>query len=103
MGQHVERFAQLLPNAHVIFEYLHPDLVYERVHDGTADFGLVSFPRKSRELIALPWRDEEMVLTCHPGHSLSQNLAVTPAMLEGLRFVSFALRLVIRRHIDRLL
>jgi DNA-binding transcriptional LysR family regulator len=103
MGQRVERFAQLLPNAHVHIEYLHPDLVYERVHDGTADFGLVSFPRKSRELTALPWRDEEMVLACHPDHPLGGNLAVTPAMLDGQRFVGFARGLVIRRRVDRFL
>ena len=103
MGQHVERFAQLLPNANVHFEYLHPDLVYERVHDGTADFGLVSFPRKSRELTALPWRDEVMVLTCHPSHPLGRNLAVTSAMIDGQRFVGFARGLVIRRQVDRFL
>jgi DNA-binding transcriptional LysR family regulator len=103
MGQLVERFAQLLPNTHVHIEYLHPDRVYERVHDGTADFGLVSFPRKSRELTALPWRDENMVLVCHPSHALSRNVAVTPAMLAGQRFVGFARGLVIRRRVDRFL
>jgi DNA-binding transcriptional LysR family regulator len=103
MGQLVERFAELQPNANVHIEYLHPDRVLERVHDGTADFGLVSFPRKSRELTALPWRDEEMVLTCHPGHPLGRALAVTPAMLDGQRFVGFARGLVIRRQVDRFL
>jgi len=103
MGQHVERFAQLQPNARVQVEYLHPDRVYERVHDGTADFGLVSFPRKSRELVAVPWRDEDMVLVCHPNHPLAQNLAVRPALLDGQRFVAFARGLVIRRQVDRFL
>src|SRR5262245_6701777 len=69
MGQQVQRFQQLYPNAHVHLSYLHPDRVYEQVYDGTADFGLLSFPRKSRELIAVPWRDEEMVVTCHPNHA----------------------------------
>jgi DNA-binding transcriptional LysR family regulator len=103
MGQHIERFAQLQPNARVHIEYLHPDRVYERVHDGTADFGLVSFPRKSRDLTAIPWRDEEMVLTCHPSHPLARNLAVTPEMLNGQRFIGFARGLVIRRKVDRFL
>jgi DNA-binding transcriptional LysR family regulator len=103
MGQHVERFVQLQPNARVHIEYLHPDRVYEQVHDGTADFGLVSFPRKSREMMALPWRDEAMVLACHPSHPLAHNLAVTPAQLSGERFVGFAKGLVIRREVDRFL
>jgi DNA-binding transcriptional LysR family regulator len=103
MGQHIERFAQVQPNAHVRIEYLHPDRVYEQVHDGTADFGLVSFPRKSRELIAVPWRDEEMVLTCHPGDPLAHHLGVTPAALDGQKYVGFARGLVIRRQVDRFL
>src|SRR5262245_18363041 len=103
MGQHIERFAQLHPNAHIHIEYLHPDRVYEQVHNGTADFGLVSFPRKSRELVALPWRDEAMVLTCHPEHALAHNLAVMPAMLADQKYIGFARGLVIRRHVDRFL
>ena len=45
MGSFVERFERLDPSAKVQVEYLHPDQVYERVHEGIADFGLVSFPR----------------------------------------------------------
>src|SRR3954464_11492798 len=61
MNQYVERFTAGHAAEHVHIEYLHPDRVYEKVLDGTADLGLVSFPKKSRELAVLPWRDEEMV------------------------------------------
>jgi DNA-binding transcriptional LysR family regulator len=103
MGDYVERFSQQQPHARVHIAYLHPDQVYERVHEGTADFGLVSFPRKSRELVSLPWRNEEMVLVCHPTHPLARNLAVMPAQLNGEKFVGFARGLVIRREMDRFL
>lgn len=103
MGQYVEQFAALHPGAKVHVEYLHPDRVYERVLEGTADFGLVSFPRKARELIVLPWRTEEMVLTCAPGHELATHKAVRPAQLQGAKFVGFDKDLVIRRHVDRFL
>jgi DNA-binding transcriptional LysR family regulator len=103
MHQYVERFALVQPGARVHIEYLHPDRVYAEVLDGTADFGLVSFPRKSRELKTLPWRDEEMVLTCAPGHALARNLAVEPRHLQGLRYVGFDRDLVIRRKVDRFL
>src|SRR5579864_8409106 len=49
MGQFVERFKALAPKADVHIEYLHPDRVYEKVLKGTADLGLVSFPRRLRE------------------------------------------------------
>src|SRR3712207_5215817 len=49
MGKYVERFTAEHPNVRVHVDYLHPDRVYERVLDGAADFGLVSFPRRSRK------------------------------------------------------
>jgi DNA-binding transcriptional LysR family regulator len=103
MGQYVERFAALQPNAHIHIEYLHPDRVYERVRAGTADFGLVSFPRKSRELLTLPWREEAMLLACAPGHELANGNAVRPDQLAGVRYVGFDKELVIRRKVDRFL
>jgi DNA-binding transcriptional LysR family regulator len=103
MHQVLERFEAQQPRARVHIEYLHPDRVYAEVLAGIADFGLVSFPRKSRELKALPWRDEEFVLTCAPAHPLARNLAVEPRHLQGLRYVGFDRGLTIRRKVDRFL
>jgi DNA-binding transcriptional LysR family regulator len=103
MGQYIERFALQQPNVKVLMEYLHPDQVHTRVLEGTADFGLVSFPRKSRELAVLPWREEEMVLACSPQHALAANQAVKPAQLAGEKYIGFTRELIIRREIDRFL
>jgi len=103
MGQFIEHFKVLQPNGEVQIEYLHPDRVYEKVIGGTADFGLVSFPRRLRELTALRWRDEDMVLACSPRHRLARHLLVPPAELQGERYVGFDRGLVIRREVDRFL
>jgi DNA-binding transcriptional LysR family regulator len=103
MGQYVERFEEKNRHARVHIDYVHPDQVYQRVHDGTADFGLVSFPKPSRELAVLSWRDEEMVVACPPGHPLASLPAVSPIRLDGERFVAFHHGLVIRREVDRFL
>jgi DNA-binding transcriptional LysR family regulator len=103
MGQFVERFVARHPNVKIHVDYLHPDRVYERVLDGTADFGLVSFPRRSRELEAQVWREEEMVLTCAPSHPLANQKAVAPAQLVGTKYIGFDKDLVIRREVDRCL
>src|SRR5947209_6329490 len=103
MGQCVERFKARHPQVKVHVEYLHPDVVYEKVLAGSADLGLVSFPRKSRELAVQPWREEEMVLACPPGHRLARSRAVRPDQLAGEAFVAFARGLVIRREVDRFL
>ena len=103
MGKHVERFQTVYPQARIHVEYLHPDRVYERVLDGTVDFGLVSFPRKLRELVAHSWRDEEMVLACAPRHALAGRLLVKPGDLEGEKYIGFDRELVIRKEVDRFL
>jgi DNA-binding transcriptional LysR family regulator len=103
MGNLVHRFKAQHANARIQIDYLHPDEVYERVSEGTADFGLVSYPRRSRELLVLPWREEEMVLACSPRHRLAGRASVGPAELAGEKFISFDKNLMIRRGVDRFL
>jgi DNA-binding transcriptional LysR family regulator len=103
MGQYVQRLVAEDPAVQVHIEYLHPDRVYEKVLDGTADLGLVSFPRASSKLDALPWREEEVVVVCPPRHPLAQQLAVPLEALARQKFVHFERDLVIRKKIDRYL
>jgi DNA-binding transcriptional LysR family regulator len=103
MDQLVKRFEAEQENVKVQLEYLHPDRVYERVLDGTADLGLVSFPRRSAKLMTVPWREEEMVLACAPSHPLARERSVRPANLEGERYIHFDRGLGIRRVVDRFL
>jgi DNA-binding transcriptional LysR family regulator len=103
MGQFVERFTSRYPYARVQIDYLHPARVSEKVLDGTADLGLLSFPPKSRELRALPWREEEMLLTCSPQHPLARYSAIRPEQLKGVKYVGFSRDLTIRRRVDQFL
>jgi DNA-binding transcriptional LysR family regulator len=103
ISHYLERFRTQHPHARVHMEYLHPDRVYEQVRTGAADLGLVSFPRKTRELTTLPWREEEMVLTCSPQHRLAPLARVKPAQLTAEKFIHFAKELVIRRKVDQFL
>jgi DNA-binding transcriptional LysR family regulator len=103
MGHYVERIKAMQPHTTVHVEYLHPDRVVEKVLDGTADIGLVSFPRRTRLLEAQPWREEEMVLACAPQHPLAQAKTVRPVQLDGVPFIGFDRNLTIRREVDRFL
>ena len=108
MGQYVDRFRASVPGAEVELEYMHPDRVYEHVLSDQADLGLISFANPGRELTAIPWRSEPMVVACLPSHRLAQRLAsrktgIDPAALAGERFVSFDRGLTIRRETDRFL
>jgi DNA-binding transcriptional LysR family regulator len=103
MDQFVQRFQALLPRAQVRIDYVHPDRVYERVMDGTADLGLVSYPKKTPHLVAVNWREEEMVLACAPKHPLASRLALPIEALDGQRYVHFARNLGVRRRVDKFL
>src|SRR3954452_2084351 len=56
--QYVERFERQHAHVKVHIDYVHPDQVYERTQQGSCDLGLVSYPRPSRDLTVLPWREE---------------------------------------------
>ena len=103
MSQNVERFQTEHPHAKVHFDYLHPHQVYEHVQDGTADLGLVSFPGRLKGLTVLPWREEEMVVACSPGHPLARRQVVAPRQLEGAKYIAFDTGLDIRREVDHFL
>jgi len=103
MSQYVQRFVAQQPGVQINIEYLHPDRVTERVLDGTADFGLISFPEATRKLAAVPWREEEMVVACPPPHPFVTAGSVKISQLEGQKYVGFDKDLVIRRKVDRFL
>jgi DNA-binding transcriptional LysR family regulator len=103
MSQYVERFHAEHPAADVRLEYLHPTQVIEAVRSGDAELGLISFPRKWTDLVAIPWREEEMVLAVHPEHPLAAQTDVLVGALDGARLIGFDPDLAIRRAIDRFL
>jgi DNA-binding transcriptional LysR family regulator len=103
MSQYVKTFEQRYPEASVRLEYLHPAQVVEHVMNEEADLGLISYPRKWPDLVAIPWRDEEMVLAVPPGHRLACRASVDVRELQGERLVSYDGDLAIRRAVDRFL
>ncbi len=103
MSLFMRRFSANYPNAQVRLEYLHPDRVLEVVEQGDVDLGLVSYPEETRTLAAIPWRNESLVLVCHPNHRLAKEGSVSFSDLSGESLVAFEAGLRIRAEIDRLL
>jgi DNA-binding transcriptional LysR family regulator len=101
MSGYLRAFLAAHPKADVRLEYVHPHRVYEAVDNGQADLGLVSYPEESPSLAALPWRNEPMVVVCHPQHGLTRRHSVPLEALRGEPFVAFQEGLRIREEIDR--
>jgi DNA-binding transcriptional LysR family regulator len=97
------RFSDRFPGGMLQVSYLRPERVYEAVAEDQADLGLMSYAESSRNVVALPWRDEEMVVAVAPNHRLAECKSVTVNALEGEAFVGFDEDLPIRHEIDRYL
>ncbi len=103
MSRHMQPFMSAYPHVRVLLECLHPHKVVEAVLNDEADLGILSYPAASRALQVLPLREEPMVVVTHPSHRLARRRRVSPADLDGERFVAFDHDLPIRRAIDRAL
>jgi DNA-binding transcriptional LysR family regulator len=103
MSAFMQRFSAEHPRASVRLEYLHPHRVCEVVENGDADLGIVSYPKETDALAAIPWRDEPLVIVCHPAHRLAGESTASLKSVAGEQFVAFEEGLAIREAIDRAL
>jgi DNA-binding transcriptional LysR family regulator len=103
MSRLEEVFYSRLPLAQLEVNYLRPEKVYQAVAEDRADIGLVSYPESTREVVALPWREELMVVACAPHHPMAALRLVRAADLESVEFIGFDEDLPISRDIERYL
>lgn len=101
MSEIEAKFATAFPEAHLDVAYLRPERVWAAVENDQADLGIVSYAESSRDVIALPWRDEEMVVAVAPDHVLATLQNVSAEDLEGAVFVGFDEDLPIQSQIER--
>jgi len=101
MSRLQEEFALRYPGAALQVEYMRPEKVYEAVLNDTADLGLVSYPAATREIAAIPWRDETMQVAVPPTHPFAARSEIFPSDLNGQTFIGFDEDLSIRRELDR--
>jgi LysR family transcriptional regulator, transcriptional activator of the cysJI operon len=103
MSQIEERFRRRFPEGELHVSYLRPERVWRAVEEDEADLGLMSYAESSREIVALPWRDEEMVVAVAPDHPLAKRRSIPASALEGEAFVGFDDDLPIETQIERYL
>ncbi len=97
------RFAERFPDGQLHVEYLRPERVWQAVVEDQADLGLMSYAESSRDVVALPWREEEMVVAVGPDHRLARRKSVSASLLAGESFVGFDDDLPIQGQIERYL
>ncbi len=103
MNRFIQYFMGLYPKANIRLDYEHPARVYDLVENDQVDLGLISFPKSTRTIAALNWREEPMVFVSSPQHPLAQQESIRVENLQGVNMVGFDQGLKIRRAIDRAL
>ena len=84
----IGEYTAMYPNISVTLQDSLAGLIQQKVRDGTADFGIGTFERAGRELIAEPFMADTLVLACPAGHPLAGKASVTWRALAGHPFIS---------------
>ncbi len=90
-----------MPQAELLVEYLRPEKVYDAVLTDQADLGIVSYPESNREIAAIPWREEKMMVAAAPSHPLAARETLDLADLAQQNFVAFDDDLRVGREVKR--
>jgi DNA-binding transcriptional LysR family regulator len=100
---YIKKFLHDFPSVNVRVEYRRSNLVYEDILHNAVDFGLVAFPVKMRQIDALPFRDDHLVLITHPQHALAKRPEIGVADLAGQKFIGFDPDIPTRKAVDQIL
>jgi LysR family transcriptional regulator, transcriptional activator of the cysJI operon len=82
-------YAKKYPQVDFHVEYRRAEQVYEDVSLDRADFGFVAFPEKRARLEVKSFRQDRLVVICHPHHVLAQSSKVPLKQLAGEKFLGF--------------
>ena len=103
MSRLEEELSRRMREAELQVEYLRPEKVYDAVLSDQADLGLVSYPESNREMTAIPWREERMMVAVAPSHPLASRKVLNLSDLAHRDFVAFDEDLRVGREVKRYL
>jgi DNA-binding transcriptional LysR family regulator len=98
----IKRFLHDFPSVNVRVEYRRSNLVYEDILHNCVDFGLVAFPSKVRQVDVIPFRNDHLVVICHPQHPLAKKGEVVVSDLAGQKFIGFDPDTPTRKAVDQI-
>ena len=99
---YIKRFLHDFPSVNVRVEYRRSNLVYEDILHNSVDFGLVAFPVKTRQIEAMPFHNDHLVLIAHPQHPLVKRGEIEVEDLAGQKFIGFDPDIPTRKAVDQI-
>ena len=101
MPDATDEFNRIHPEVDVVPKFGSNEDIVELTSEGAVDFGLVSFPKNTKQLRYVLWQQEPMRLVCSPDHALANRTDVTLNDLQGLQMVGFDRGLALRKEVDQ--
>ena len=84
----IARYERLQPGVTVVLHDALAGQIRPKVRDGEVDFGIGTFERSARELVAEPLMIDTLVLACPVGHALAARRQVAWRELAGHAFIA---------------
>lgn len=99
---YIKSFLSEYPSVNVRVEYRRSNLVYEDIMHNSVDFGLVAFPVKNRQIEIIPFREDKLVIICHPDHAFAAKSSLELSDLAEQKFISFDPDIPTRKATDQI-
>jgi DNA-binding transcriptional LysR family regulator len=99
----LRRFLRAYPQVKVHLDYSRSSKIQEDVLRGSIDFGILAYPARRPYLVVLPFREDRLVLICHPQHPLASYKQISINKVHGEAAIGFERDIATRRAIDRAL
>jgi len=99
----LRHFLRAYPQVKVDLDYSRSSEIQEDVLHGSIDFGIVAYPARRPYLVILPFREDRLVLICHPQHPLASQEQIAISKSHGEAAIGFERDITTRRAIDRAL
>jgi DNA-binding transcriptional LysR family regulator len=81
------RFMRDNPHSKVELQVANTAAIAARIHNFELDLGLIEGELHDSELEVIPWRDDELVVFCAPGHPLANKRKLTDTMLADATWI----------------
>ena len=100
---HIKRFLKEHPLVNLRVEYRHENQVNQDVIGSIVDLGLVAYPGRDPRLEIVLWREDPLVLICHPQNPLAGLKSIKLKALQGQKVISFERDTPTRKALDKIL
>lgn len=98
----VKKFLKEYPDIDVQIEYSRSSNIYNDIHSGSIDLGIVAYPTQKPRVALIPFREDELVLICSSDHPFSQYESISLKKLDSQPFVAFQKDIPTRKALDEI-